>query len=130
MVAAVWGAHAPSRAGDDALVIANFFRASVVWERYVSCPRASPLRRGYLFSAKGAPSLAAWGNAPGHPDISNLSALKARFIAVVDNMKSDEEHPVSCRSTGSGPEQKPKGIALSALDYGWAQSLGRCPRLK
>ena len=24
MVAAVWGAHAPSRAGDDALVIANF----------------------------------------------------------------------------------------------------------
>jgi hypothetical protein len=24
MVAALWGAHAPSRAGDDALVIANF----------------------------------------------------------------------------------------------------------
>jgi hypothetical protein len=30
-----------------------------------------------------------------HPDISNPSALKARFIAVVDNMKSDEEHLVS-----------------------------------
>lgn len=49
----------------------------------------------YLLSAKGAPSSAAWGNAPGHAAISNPSALKARFIEVVDNMKSDEEHSVS-----------------------------------
>ena len=31
MVAAVRGAHAPSRAGDDALVIANFFKGSFAW---------------------------------------------------------------------------------------------------
>jgi hypothetical protein len=50
-------------------------------------------RHRYLFSAKGAPSLAAWGTALGRPDISNPPALKARLIAVVDNMKSDEKHP-------------------------------------
>jgi hypothetical protein len=28
MVTAVWGAHTPSRAGDDVLVIVNFFKGS------------------------------------------------------------------------------------------------------
>ena len=36
MVAAVWGAHAPSRAGDDALVIANFFTRIFAWEKVAS----------------------------------------------------------------------------------------------
>jgi len=36
MVAAVWGAHAPSRAGDDALVIANFFTRTFAWEKVAS----------------------------------------------------------------------------------------------
>jgi hypothetical protein len=57
-------------------------------------PHVSKLIFWYLFSANGAFSSAAWGNAPGHPDISNPSALKARLIAVVDHMKSDEEHQV------------------------------------
>jgi hypothetical protein len=48
------------------------------------CPR---------LSAKGAFFKPAWGIAPGNADISNLLALKARFIAVVEIMKSDEEHP-------------------------------------
>jgi hypothetical protein len=33
MVTAVWGAHAPSRAGDDALVIANFLTGNFAWGR-------------------------------------------------------------------------------------------------
>ena len=46
MVAAVGGAHAPSRAGDDALVIANFSGQALLGKRYISCACASPLRRG------------------------------------------------------------------------------------
>jgi hypothetical protein len=33
-----------------------------------------------LFSAKGAPSSRAWGNAPGNSNDAKTPALKARFI--------------------------------------------------
>jgi len=34
----------------------------------------------HVFSAKGAVSLLAWGNAPGFVESANPPALKARFI--------------------------------------------------
>jgi hypothetical protein len=45
-----------------------------------------------VLSAKGAPSSAAWGNAPGYLD-SNPSALKARFIAMVVQVVVQYEIP-------------------------------------
>jgi hypothetical protein len=85
-------------------------------------------RRRYLFSA----NVRGFRRSSPRRGIRGTPSLQSRrrgTISFRHQFGAFDGEPVRCRSTGSGPEQKPKGIAPSALGIILSESLGRCPRL-
>jgi len=60
MVAAVWGAHAPSRAGDDALVIANFSGQALPGKGTFPVPAQVHCGEGAAIGTRGRVRSCAW----------------------------------------------------------------------
>ncbi len=97
------------------------FNDLTTW-RFAEFPRAQTLF-GSVFSANGAESLAAWGNAPGTRPPTHCLALKARFIwAQIADSIFESPSLTQCHN-----EVGALNRAFSAYFIVWLESWGVAP---